>query len=93
MTLAITSGDAPIIGMVLIGYADLALLHGEPEQAAALLGASAAIIGMADRSVLDLPRIEAAAQRLLGAEGYAAARARGSAYTMNNIVELTRRGA
>ena len=43
---ATETGHAPLIAQVLVGIADLALRHGQYEQAARLLAASAAVRGL-----------------------------------------------
>lgn len=75
---ALASGDAPVIGRVLVGLADLALATGDPRLAARLLGASVAVRGTEDRSLVDGDRVAAAARAALGepefAEAYAGGR-------------------
>ncbi|MBB5869772.1 putative ATPase [Allocatelliglobosispora scoriae] len=88
LELAIESGDAPIVGLVLIGYADLAVRCGDPEQAAVMLGASTGVMGMIDLSSMDWARIEAQARAAIGDDRYAAAFERGSACTMKTAEEL-----
>ena len=58
---ACETGHAPLIAQVLVGVADLALRRDQPEQAARLLGASAGVRGLPDRSLPDVARIERAA--------------------------------
>ena len=57
------AGHAPLIAQVLVGVADLALRCGQYEQAARLLGASAGVRGVPDRSDPDVARIEQDARR------------------------------
>lgn len=89
MEMALSSGDAPIVGMVLVGRADFAIQTGDADGAAALLGAAAAIAGTVDHSNVDLPRVDAATRAALGGEAFAAAFERGSAYTMKTVTALT----
>jgi hypothetical protein len=82
----LTSTDAPIIGAVLVGYADLALHEGDARRAATLLGAAAGVRGAPDRSLLDLPRIEADSRKSLGDENFAEAYSRGLVQTSTDAV-------
>ncbi|MCW2947629.1 MAG: protein kinase [Actinoallomurus sp.] len=77
--LASIAHDAPVIGLVLVGFADLALRTGDPERAATLLGAAVGVRGIDDRSLPDPPRIEKAAREAIGDERFAGAFARGRA--------------
>src|SRR4051812_13432630 len=88
MDAARSSSDAPVVGQVLVGVADYACRAGRPDTAAALLGAAEGIRGMPDRSVADLPRVEAAVRDALGADGYAEAFARGRTTTVRTLSEL-----
>ncbi|MFB9234173.1 BTAD domain-containing putative transcriptional regulator [Plantactinospora siamensis] len=88
LRLAAAVHDAPVIGTVLVGYADLALRTGRPEQAATLLGAAAGVRGGPDRSLLDGPRIEAAVRAALDPDDFAAAYARGLPTTAEDAAEL-----
>ncbi|ASW53918.1 BTAD domain-containing putative transcriptional regulator [Plantactinospora sp. KBS50] len=91
LRLAFDSHDAPVIGIVLVGYADLALRAGRPESAAVLLGAAAGVRGGGpDRSLLDGRRIEAAVREALGPAGFADAYARGLPTTADGAAELVR---
>jgi tetratricopeptide (TPR) repeat protein len=54
------------IAQVLVGLADLALRTGQDAEAAQLLGASAGVRGLPDRSHPDVARIEEATRRRLG---------------------------
>jgi predicted ATPase len=78
---AMASNDSPVIAMVLVGVADLALRGGDPAEAARLLGAADAVRGSIDRSVPDVDRIEAAARAALGDAGFSDAYAKGSGVT------------
>ncbi|MFE2757577.1 BTAD domain-containing putative transcriptional regulator, partial [Actinosynnema sp. NPDC059335] len=59
---AAEGGHAPTIARVLVGVADLALRRDRPDEAARLLAASAAVLGLPDRSHPDVARIERAAR-------------------------------
>jgi hypothetical protein len=78
---AMASNDSPVIAMVLVGVADLALRGGDPGEAARLLGAADAVRGSIDRSVPDVDRIETAARAALGDTGFSDAYAKGSGVT------------
>ncbi|WP_030159980.1 BTAD domain-containing putative transcriptional regulator [Glycomyces sp. NRRL B-16210] len=69
---------APLTAQVLVGVADLALRRDQCEQAARLLAASAAVRGLADRSLPDAARIEREARRRLGDERFAEASSAGA---------------
>jgi tetratricopeptide (TPR) repeat protein len=85
---AVSSNDAPVIANALVGLADLAMREADPTRAATLLGASLAIRGTPDRSVVDEPRTAAAARAALGDAGYDAAYRRGQSATMSTVAEL-----
>jgi predicted ATPase/DNA-binding SARP family transcriptional activator len=78
---AVHSQDAPIIGLTLVGAANLALSKGRPRDAALLLGAATAVRGRRDESIVDLPGLEAAALAALGEADFTEAHQRGLAYT------------
>ena len=73
LDLAVGSRDMPVVGLVLMAYADVALHSGEPEQAARFIGAAYAVRGGPDRSTADARRIEGAARERLGDERFAEA--------------------
>ncbi|MBE1487635.1 AfsR/SARP family transcriptional regulator [Plantactinospora soyae] len=77
LSMALKFYDAPVISVVLVGCADLALRIGRPEQTALLLGAAHAIRGGPDWSILDGPRIETAAREALGEANFTETFARG----------------
>jgi predicted ATPase/DNA-binding SARP family transcriptional activator len=89
LKLALESNDAPVIAIIMVGIADLALARGEPYLAARVLGAAEGIRGARDLSVLDHARVEAAAQAALGAEAYAEAYAKGLPTTLETIGTVT----
>jgi tetratricopeptide (TPR) repeat protein len=78
---AVESMDAPVIGQAVVGLADLRLAEGDPAGAAELLGTAVGIRGAADRSLPDLPRVEAAARAGLGGAAFDEAFARGRGRT------------
>ncbi|WP_410616347.1 BTAD domain-containing putative transcriptional regulator [Amycolatopsis sp. lyj-109] len=82
-------GHPLMIAQVLIGLADLALRTGQDEQAARLLGASAAVRGLPDRSNPDLPRIEESARRRLGDEGFTEATRAGAEASWPELAAVT----
>ncbi|MGC4897267.1 BTAD domain-containing putative transcriptional regulator [Micromonospora sp. DT31] len=82
-------GYAPLTAQVLVGVADLALRLDRPDQAARLLGASAAVRGLPDRSHPEVPRIEAAARDRLGDAGFAEAVAQGRGTDWERLAGIT----
>ncbi|MEW2383044.1 BTAD domain-containing putative transcriptional regulator [Micromonospora sp. NPDC047707] len=83
------AGYAPLIAQVLVGVADLALRRDQPEQAARLLAASAAVRGLPDRSHPDLARIEQTVRRRLGEATFAEAALAGTATSWSQLVAVT----
>ncbi|MFG2056610.1 BTAD domain-containing putative transcriptional regulator [Micromonospora sp. NPDC048930] len=90
LELALGSQDAPVVGAVLVGYADLALCLDRPAAAARLLGAASGVRGGPDHAILDRPRVEAAARAALGEAGYAEAYAGGLGYRLETAAEAVR---
>ncbi|HEY3506371.1 MAG TPA: BTAD domain-containing putative transcriptional regulator [Actinocatenispora sp.] len=86
---AAEAGYGPPIALVLVGVADLALRLDRPDQAARLLGASAAARGLPDRSHPDIARIEHAARSRLGDTRYAEAAREGADTDWQELVEVT----
>ncbi|WP_203908472.1 BTAD domain-containing putative transcriptional regulator [Rhizocola hellebori] len=86
---AIASADAPVIGYILVGCADLSLREGDPLLAATLLGAAEAMNGAVDHSILDRPRIDTEVRAILGEERFVAAYRRGLAATIPSLPKLT----
>ncbi|MDX3191113.1 BTAD domain-containing putative transcriptional regulator [Streptomyces sp. MN03-5084-2B] len=87
---AATETSHPLtIAHVLVGVADLALREGQDEQAARLLGASAGLRGLPDRSHPDVARIEETARRRLGDEGFTEATRAGSAASWPELAAVT----
>ncbi|MEU4739035.1 BTAD domain-containing putative transcriptional regulator [Actinosynnema sp. NPDC023658] len=83
------AGHASAVGHVLIGIADLALRRVLPEQAARLLGASAAVLGLPDRSAPDLARIEQAARLHLGDARFTEVALEGARADWRELVAVT----
>ncbi|MFI5909124.1 BTAD domain-containing putative transcriptional regulator [Dactylosporangium sp. NPDC051541] len=67
-------GYGPMVGLALLGVADLAVRRGRFQAAARLLGAVVAVRGLPDRSNPDETRIEAETRRRLGEDFTEAAR-------------------
>ncbi|HEY2792727.1 MAG TPA: hypothetical protein VGJ28_10235, partial [Micromonosporaceae bacterium] len=85
---AVASIDAPVIAQTLVGLADLALTDGDARLAATVLGASTAVRGMPDLSLVDGIRVTDAARRELGPAGFEAAYRRGLSGSIKQIAEL-----
>ncbi|XVV03798.1 BTAD domain-containing putative transcriptional regulator [Actinosynnema sp. CA-248983] len=83
------SGIPLALAHVLIGVADLALRRDLPEQAARLLGASAAVIGLLDRSHPDVARVEREARDRLGDTGFTEAVEEGARADWRELAEVT----
>ncbi|MEV0427191.1 BTAD domain-containing putative transcriptional regulator [Micromonospora sp. NPDC050495] len=90
LELALGSQDAPVVGAVLVGYADLAVRLRRPAAAAALLGAASGVRGGPDHAILDRPAVEAAARASLGEAGFAEAYAGGLGYRLETAAEAVR---
>nr|WP_204341712.1 BTAD domain-containing putative transcriptional regulator [Micromonospora terminaliae] len=86
---AAEAGHAPLVAQVLVGVADLALRGEDFEQAARLLGASAGVRGLPDRSHPDVARIEQAARSRLGDTRYAEAAREGAQTNWSELVTVT----
>jgi predicted ATPase len=85
---SISPVDAPVIAQVMVGLAEIFLLDGEPEFAAVILGASAAVRGTEDLSLMDGRRVTSAARAALGDERFDMAYERGLATTTKQIGAL-----
>ncbi|MEV4620621.1 BTAD domain-containing putative transcriptional regulator [Asanoa sp. NPDC049573] len=86
---AAEAGHAPLIAAVLVGVADLALRTEEYAQAARVLAASAAVLGLPDRSNPQAARIERAARSHLGETAFAEATREGAETAWQRLVEVT----
>jgi hypothetical protein len=86
---AAEAGHAPLIALVLVGVADLALRREQFEQAARLLSASAGVRGLQDRSHPDVARIEQAARSRLGDTAFADAAREGTLTDWRELVRHT----
>jgi predicted ATPase len=80
---AVQTQDMPILALVAVAAAGLALLRGLPREAAALLGAAARLRGAHDHTALDVMTVSTAARAALGEEGF------GEAYTAGWSLEAT----
>jgi predicted ATPase/DNA-binding SARP family transcriptional activator len=89
LELAMESRDAPVIAMIMLGVADVALHRDDPYQAAMILGAAEAIRGVRDLSILDYARIDAAARAALSGEDFAEAYAKGLTTTLDTVRAVT----
>jgi len=83
-----SSSDAPVIAQALTGLADLALREDAPDRAAELLGASLAVRGTTDRSVIDERRVAHDVRAMLGDARYADAYERGQRVTIDTLTTL-----
>jgi predicted ATPase/DNA-binding SARP family transcriptional activator len=86
---ATETGHPLTIARILVGIADLALRTGEDEQAARLLGASAGVRGLPDRSHPDVTRIEETTRRRLGDEGFTEATRAGAEASWPELAAVT----
>ena len=86
---AAEAGHAPLIALVLVGVADLALRCDQDEQAARLLAASAGVRGLPDRSHPDVARIEQIARHRLGEARFAEAAREGTQTSWSQLVTVT----
>ncbi|GAA3110984.1 BTAD domain-containing putative transcriptional regulator [Pseudonocardia yunnanensis] len=86
---ATEAGHAFLIAQILVGIADLAVRHGQYEQAARLLAAGVAIRGLPDRSRPDEARIERDARRHLGEARFAEVTLEGTQTSWSELVEVT----
>jgi predicted ATPase/DNA-binding SARP family transcriptional activator len=88
MKKAAASWDAPVVGMTLIGVADLAVRTGDPALAAVLLGAATEIRGVPFLDYPDAVRVTADARAALGDPAFTEAYERGHQTTMDTVQEL-----
>ncbi|WP_018349407.1 BTAD domain-containing putative transcriptional regulator [Longispora albida] len=86
---AAEAGHAPLLSLVLVGVADLALRRDQPGQAAQLIAASTAARGLADRSLPDLARIEEETRRRLSETEFAEAARAGAETSWGELVAVT----
>ena len=85
LRIALDTRDSPVIGMTLVGIADLALREGDPDRAAFLLGAADAVRGSRDRSVPEDARVTAETRAALGDAGFEAAYRRAAGVTTTTV--------
>ncbi|MGK5684741.1 BTAD domain-containing putative transcriptional regulator [Actinoplanes sp. URMC 104] len=88
LRIAVESRDSPVIALTLVGLADLALVEGDAERSAFLLGASDAVRGYRDLSVPDVERITVEARAALGDAGFDEAYRRAAGTTMATAAGL-----
>jgi predicted ATPase len=84
--LGVDSGDSPVLAMVLVGVAALAMHDADPAKAARMLGAAVAVRGSIDKTVPDVDRIEREARAALGDAGFEQAYRSGSDVTIRTAV-------
>lgn len=84
LEMAMRNGNMPVAAGAVDGLAGVALLAGDAERAATLLGAAAGLRGGPLFSDRDTDPVAEAAERLLGAERYA--QARGRALTVEEVL-------
>jgi predicted ATPase/DNA-binding SARP family transcriptional activator len=87
LRIAVDARDAPVIAMVVVGLADLAIREGDPERAAFLLGAADAVRGSLDRTVPDTDRITFEARAVLGDADFEAAYHRAADVTPAGLMD------
>ncbi|WTL69620.1 hypothetical protein OG339_22900 [Streptosporangium sp. NBC_01495] len=87
LDVAIGHRDRPVAAEAVAGAAGLALLEGDAERAALLLGTAVAVSGAPDAA---RPEVAAGARDRIGAGGYAAAFERGAAMTCEDAFALLR---
>ncbi|MFC4586427.1 ATP-binding protein [Sphaerisporangium corydalis] len=80
--------DLPAAAYVAEGLAGVAVLEGEPERAAALLGAGAALRGSPPPDDPDVLRVTARCRAMIGDAAYDAAYARGGALTRDRMAAI-----
>ncbi|MBM7492851.1 putative ATPase/DNA-binding SARP family transcriptional activator [Micromonospora luteifusca] len=90
LELAIDAGDAPVVAIVVVGYADLALRAGRPRAAATLLGGADGVRGGHDQGSLDAIRVRLAVRTTLGESGFTEAYAGGLGTRVDQVAELLR---
>ncbi|CCH16425.1 Transcriptional regulator, winged helix family [Micromonospora lupini str. Lupac 08] len=90
LELALASGDAPVVAITLVGYADLALRSGRPAVAATVLGAADGVRGGDDQGALDAIRVALAARAALGESEFTEAYAGGRRVRSDGVPELLR---
>jgi predicted ATPase/DNA-binding SARP family transcriptional activator len=86
---ATEGGHVPGIAQVLVGIADLALRTDRDEQAARLLAASTAVLGLPDRSNPDVTRLEQETRRRLGDAKFTEATDEGRQASWRELAEVT----
>jgi predicted ATPase/DNA-binding SARP family transcriptional activator len=92
VAIGMTVADLPMLAIVVQRQAGLALLEGNPEQAAFLLGVETKVRGVADRSGADPLRTEERARELLGPAAFSEAYERGLRMPREEAVKLVSGG-
>lgn len=87
---AAESRDRSVIGYCLVEHAGLAVLDGDPERAATLLGAAHAARGGPCPGEFDVARVGAAARTVLGEEDFANAYEHGRAMPFDDVLAWVR---
>jgi predicted ATPase/DNA-binding SARP family transcriptional activator len=85
--IASNAGDAPILAQTMVAVAELATRAGEPERAALLLGATAAVLGLPRPELIGRSALMERLRDTLG-DAFDAAYHRGDDVTMETAVEL-----
>jgi tetratricopeptide (TPR) repeat protein len=88
---ALAHSNIPLVAETAEALAGVALLHGDGERAALLLGASVALRGTGTPGTADFARISEGARSLVGAQAHAAAFARGTALSRDAALSLVSR--
>ncbi|WP_367133954.1 BTAD domain-containing putative transcriptional regulator [Saccharothrix sp. HUAS TT1] len=89
---ATRAGYAPLVAQTVVGIADLALRQGRHEQAARLLAAADVVRGQPDRFQPDVARVERAARRHLGDQGFTEAALEGARTDWQDLAAVTLAG-
>ncbi len=85
---AVRWGNIPLVAVVAEAYGGIAQAGGEPVQAAKLLGAGAALRGIASVSAADVARVTEAVTTAIGAEAFSMAYAEGLAMNRTEALSL-----
>ncbi|MFI0448723.1 AfsR/SARP family transcriptional regulator [Actinomadura sp. 6N118] len=83
---AVHTIDHPVIAIVLVGHAALALREGEAERSAYWLGAADGLRGSRDQSLRDVLLVEDATRKVLGETAFTTAYERGLATTLDDVL-------
>jgi tetratricopeptide (TPR) repeat protein len=83
---AVRALDYPIVALVLIGHATVALAEGRMERAAELIGTADALRGIRDQTQPQIAKAETAARDALGEAAFTAAYERGLAQSFDDVL-------